>query len=529
MTTASAAAARHAGHKVSLRFVVTFVANGLRMALSLLTWLIIARYLGASGYGDLTFLMGSFAAINLLLDFGTAHAFHTLVSARPRGPVFFGVYLAWTVLVQWGLTALVIAVVLPAGLFDRIWLGHTRAAVLLALTATFLTSQMWAMVSQMGEALRRTVLVQSAAVIQATVHFALVAAAIRGGWLSLPLVFWLLIAEYLVLTLALGPRLLAGNLAHGRTAGAPPEHLATIANEFVVFCKPLAVFGTIGVVYLFADRWLLQNFGGARQQGLFSIGQQIATVSLLATTSIMDVFWKEIAEARNRGDLSRATQLYTAVRHALFFYTAWISCGLIPHAKDILAWTVGSDFDGAWIPLTIMLLYPIHQSLSLVQGTFAYASGRPKAYTRAGILTMVISIPITYFLLAPPTAVVPGLGLGAVGLSLKLVVLQILGVGLAARVLVRDNEGWSHDYGYQLKVLGFLLALGLTCRWLVDSVMTALGVTADVVAVAIAAALYTAVCVAAIYRVPSAAGLTHAQVQRAVRIPARWLHLVPQS
>ena len=78
-------------HRVSRRFAVTLVANALRMALSLLTWLLIARGLGASGYGDLTFLLGSFAAINLVLDFGSSHAFHTLVSARPRGPVFFAV------------------------------------------------------------------------------------------------------------------------------------------------------------------------------------------------------------------------------------------------------------------------------------------------------------------------------------------------------------------------------------------------------------------------------------------------------
>ena len=513
-----AAVASPASHRVTLRFAVTFVGNGLRMALSLLTWLIIARAMGASGYGDLTFLLGSFAAINLLLDFGSAHAFHTMVSARPRGPTFFSIYLAWTVLVQWGVTALAITVLLPAQAFERIWLGHSRGAVLLALTATFLTSQLWAMVSQMGEALRRTLVVQTAAVIQALVHFGLVAAAIQGGWLSISTVFWLLIAEYLAVIAFIGPRLLGGNLASYRAAGSPPERGGAIARDFVEFCKPLAIFGTIGVFYLFADRWLLQNFGGARQQGLFSIGQQIATVSLLATTSIMDVFWKEIAEARERGDTARATELYVAVRHALFFYTGWISCGVIPHVREVLAWTVGADFAGAWLPLTIMLFYPIHQSLSLVQGTFAYASATPKAYTRAGILTMVLSVPITYFLLAPPTAAVPGLGLGAVGLSLKLVVLQILGVVLAAHVLVRDNVGWSHDYGYQITVLAGLLALAFATRSLVDRVFLALGLDLAVVAVVVSAALYTAACAALVYFRPSAAGLTRAQVQRAMRL-----------
>jgi O-antigen/teichoic acid export membrane protein len=359
------------------------------------------------------------------------------------------------------------------------------------------------------------------------VHFLLVLGAVRLGWLSIGVVLGLLVAEYLVLTLALGPRLFAGNVARG--AADTDGSLRGIVREFVVFCKPLAIFGTVGVVYMFADRWLLQNFGGAREQGLFSIGQQIATVSLLATTSIMDVFWKEIAEAKAHGDTARATQLYMAVRHALFFYTASISCGVIPHAQDLLAGTVGSDFDGAWMALTIMLFYPIHQSLSLVQGTFAYATGRPKAHTHAGILTMVLSIPITYVLLAPADAAVPGLALGAVGLALKLVVLQILSVGLVAHALVRDQAGWSHDYAYQIGVLTFLVALGLACRWLAAASLAALGLSNAVATVAVSSCAYTAVCMATVYRFPQAAGLTRPQVQRAVRLPARWLRVAPQS
>jgi O-antigen/teichoic acid export membrane protein len=335
-------------------------------------------------------------------------------------------------------------------------------------------------------------------------------------------VLWLTLLGYLAIIVALGPRLLKANIAHSRAAGAHAEEIGAIIREFAVFCRPLAVFGTIGVAYMFADRWLLQRFGGSRQQGLFSIGQQIATVSLLATTAIMDVFWKEIAEARERGDTARATVLYTAVRHALFFYTAWISCGVIPHVDEVLAWTVGADFAGAWLPLTIMLFYPIHQSLSLVQGTFAYASGKPTAYTRAGILTMVISIPITYLLLAPHDAAVPGLGLGAVGLSLKLVVLQILGVVLAAHVLVRDNEGWSHDYAYQVKVLASLVILGFATRWIVEAALIAVGLNAAPLAVGLAALLYTAACAAVVYYVPSAAGLTRAQIEHAITFPARW-------
>lgn len=55
-------------------------------------------------------------------------------------------------------------------------------------------------------------------------------------------------------------------------------------------------------------------------------------------------------------------------------------------------------------------------------------------------------------------AVVPGLG--AVGLAIKMVVLQVVGVNIQAYVVAHRN-GWGFDYWYQGLVLMPLLCLGL--------------------------------------------------------------------
>jgi hypothetical protein len=100
---------------------------------------------------------------------------------------------------------------------------------------------------------------------------------------------------------------------------------------------------------------------------------------------------------------------------------------------------------------------------------------------------------------------------------------------LVARWLVRENDGWSHDYGYQVKVLAFLLAISVACRWLSASAIELAGFDSDVAVVGLSTVLYTAICMAAVYRVPSAAGLSRAQVERAMRFPARWLYPAAQS
>src|SRR5205809_707923 len=82
---------------------------------------------------------------------------------------------------------------------DRSWVGHHREIVLLALAASFFTTQAWGMVSQLGEASRKTVLVQAAAVSQSIAHLVLAAAAIYLGWLTVQAVMLLLIGEYVIL------------------------------------------------------------------------------------------------------------------------------------------------------------------------------------------------------------------------------------------------------------------------------------------------------------------------------------------
>src|SRR5881628_994812 len=83
--------------RVVVRVGVTFVANLVRAGLSFVSGILIARGLGASGYGDLNFLLGSFAAISQLLEMGTSSAFYTFISQRRRSRAIVTLYLCWVV------------------------------------------------------------------------------------------------------------------------------------------------------------------------------------------------------------------------------------------------------------------------------------------------------------------------------------------------------------------------------------------------------------------------------------------------
>jgi hypothetical protein len=78
-----------------------------------------------------------------------------------------------------------------------------------------------------------------------------------------------------------------------------------------------------------------------------------------------------------------------------------------------------------------------------------YATGRVRAQVLIGMLNMTVSIVVTYFLLAPADAKIPGFGLGAVGLVGKMVVLQFIMVNIVALYLAKSMR-IKVDWTYQL-------------------------------------------------------------------------------
>lgn len=443
---------------ILIRFAATLIANILRGGLSFASGILIARGLGASGYGDVNFLLGTFVAIGQLIDLGTSSAFYTFIARQKRSREFIVGYLGW-VTVQFIVTVVVVGLLLPESMVERIWVGHERGIVLLAFCASFLTTQAWGLTSQLGEALRKTVLIQVVALSQAAAHLALLGVAVYWEWMAVRTVLWLLIVEYGLLVVALGPKLLRENIADGSHTS---DGYATGGAAFVAFCRPLAVYGGAGFLYGFADQWLLQRFGGAEQQGFFAVAQQFANLSLIATMSIMKIFWKEIAEADARQDRERVRMLYRRASCGLLVVAAIFSGFAIPWSETILELVLGKAYAPAWPTLAIMFLYPIHQSVGQVGGTMLLSIGQTRLYVLQGLGVMLVSLPVSYLVQAPSGAVVPGLGLGSLGMALKIVVLNIIAVNVLL-VMIARLHGWKYDWAHQVMgmvgpvVLGFAI------------------------------------------------------------------------
>ncbi len=444
---------------VQSRFIATIIANTLRSGLSFITGLLIARGLGPEQYGNFVFLLGSFVALRQLLDMSTSSAFYTFISRRPRPLPFLLSYFGWQGL-QFVLPVMAIGLLMPQIWVDQIWLGQNRGIILLSFVAVFLQQQAWQTLIQIGESSRLTHQVQGMNAGIAAIHLVLVVIFWKLGSLSVYLLFSLIIAEYL-LALSVSYFFIWRNRARNIITEKSPFIFRTMLDEFGIFCAPLVVYSWVGFAYEFADRWMLQRFGGATEQGFYAIGYQFASISLLATTSILQIFWKEIAEAHERKNIKRVKMLYHKVSRSLFMLSAMISGFLIPWSKEIIGMALGPAYITAASALAIMLLYPVHQSMGQILGVMYYATGKTKPYAVIGLVFMLISIPVAYFALAPTDAWLPGLALGSMGMAVKMVVLQLISVNISAWLISRIYS-WKFDWMYQVIGLGGVVLLGWT-------------------------------------------------------------------
>ena len=492
---------------VKSRFAVTLVSNIVRTGLNFLTGIIIARGLGPEAYGDFTFLLGSFIALRQLLDMGTGAAFYTFLAQKSRPAAFVGSYLLWQLL-QFALPALLIGLLFPQQWVNLIWVGQQRELVLLALLATFLQQQAWLTVAQIGEASRLTHRVQGFGLGLSILHFLAIVVLWFGGWISVTVIFVLIVLEYVV----------ALPLAY-RSFRAPMDSddarfdWRAMLRDFRSYCQPLILYSWMGFAYAFADTWLLRNYGGATEQGFYAVSNQLASICLFATTAIIQILWKEIAEAHRKQDHVRIETLFRRTSRFVFWFGAAVSGLLIPWSAEITRTLLGPAFTGGAAALAIMLLYHTYGALGQVMGIMFLATGRTKPQVIIGIIFMAISIPVSYLVQAPSTAQIPGFELGAIGMAVKMLALVIINVNVIGWWIARTH-GWRLDWHYQPVGIAAMLACGYLAYRIGEFEILRNSLPAQS---AVALVAFVMLAAAALWAMPWIAGTTRGEITQSLK------------
>jgi O-antigen/teichoic acid export membrane protein len=492
---------------IQTRFAVSLAANILRSVISLITGILLARWLGPEHFGRMAFLLVTFLALRQFLDMASSSAFFTFLSQRKRSRRFVNFFWCW-ILIQFVFSLLVVGWLMPDSLLNIIWKGEEQTIILLALVAVFMQQNVWPIAMQMAEANRETVRAQKLNVVVVVVHLAVIIALWLGGQLFLPLIFIALIIEW---TIAgwLATRMYREYDDQTDETEGKDDTAANVFNEFWDYCKPFIPYAWLSFAYTFADRWMLQQWGGATEQAYFAVAHQFSVVALLATASILRIFWKEIAEAKHQGDDEKVKRLYQRVSKSLYFIAVITAGGLMPWSAEIITLLLGTAYSGGTFTLMLMFLYPVQQSMGQIGGAMLYATENSRIQVILGSIFMALSIIAAYFMLAPESMIVPGLGLASQGLALKMVIMALIQVNVLAWFIAKIFV-WKFEWVYQVVSLSLAVAAGWVAKLFVESIITA----HVIVLMATSAAIYLILMSLVVYILPWLLGIERETIQQ---------------
>ena len=492
------------GHSLNIRYASKLITNALSVPIALISQAIIPRALGPESFGNFSFLANFFSECVTFLDSGTSIGFLGKLSQRPddRGLVRF----YWGFVTAVGLlVGLLVWLSFGIGIHEFLWPAQPWPVVALAAIAAFAG---WAaqIASKMIDAHELTVRGEWIRIGQKVLSLFVLALLFWAGWLSLGTLFaqqtllWVVLISGWGWLLRMSARAL---LPSGRVSGADTLRYAA---EFYRYSAPLLAYAACGSIALLADRWLLQWFHGAAEQGFFGLSYQIGSVCILFTSAMTPLLTREFARAHSTSDTVEIQRLFSRYIPALFSVAAFMSFFLFVHAETVTSLFGGESFTTAKAAVAIMVLYPMHQTYGQLSGSVFYALGQTALYRNIGIVSMVFGLLLTWALMAPRE--LGGLNLGATGLAYKMVIAQFFAVNIQLWFNTRLLQlSFRRFLRHQLVVMA-LLGMGAIVS-VVPGRILSLGQTSGVVLSACFYMLWTAAC---IWLLPDLLGATRREL-----------------
>jgi O-antigen/teichoic acid export membrane protein len=289
------------------------------------------------------------------------------------------------------------------------------------------------------------------------------------------------------------------------------------AKRWWRFTTPLIFLQLYLPVVAYLGLYLIQTWYGSEEQGYYALALQWSTFAMVFTNSGVWIFWREVAHHSAAGDLQHAAKTYERFSRLFMFLALALAFWLSASSTMLVQIVAGSRFRSAGSVLAIMAFYPVSQTINQLAMASLKATERTASYA---LWTVLLSIPdlfLTYLLLAPTSAPVPGLHLGAIGMAIKttlygLLVAQVydwlncrfLGI-LYAQALGRRIVA--------LLAVGAvaLVLIGVGGPWLQRAGM------GQLTALMLSSFAYAAAIVLTVWFWPGLAGLSRAQIVQGIR------------
>ena len=408
---------------VRRRYLATIGAQFIQFAAGITTAGVVPRALGPANFGNYNFLLTTAATIRGFLEPSAQQAFFTFSSQERRTGGLTRLY-ALILFVQILISFAFIGVTAFLGKLDWLWTGVTLDQILLVTLLEWMVF-MAAALRDLGDSKGLTIHAQVLTTVTALINVV--------GLLGLSALDRLNLYSYvainMVSTLIISWLLIRWLLVENADltwTGEIRERAGEYLGRWWQFASPLILLEYYTPLVAYLSTYLLQHWYGSIEQGYFTLALKWSAFVLVFTSSAMNIFWREVAHAVAGGDRDRAGRTYIKFSYLLFFlamvFCSWLSFGS-PFLVQIL---VGPEYSPAVPVLALMAFYPLQQTFGQINTAALKGSEQTRSVRNLGILISIPDLILSYFLLASPDAPIPGLGLGAVGVAVRLVIFGLL-------------------------------------------------------------------------------------------------------
>ncbi len=190
-------------------------------------------------------------------------------------------------------------------------------------------------------------------------------------------------------------------------------------KEFYEYTHPLFTYMLIGTMITMFDFWLLQTYGGLKEQGYFGLAFQIALISSILTSSMTPLISREFSKDYKLKKLKRMQLIFKKYIPQFYVLSSFFAMFLFYYSDIFVILIAGDKFNDSIILLSLMAFYPLHQTYGQLSSSIFFSTDRTKQYRNTSTFFALLGLPLSYLLIVY-------LELGALGLVIKILLVQFV-------------------------------------------------------------------------------------------------------
>lgn len=440
------------------RYTAKLVSNMLVLVANVIMQSIIPRALGPVSYGNFNFVTNFFQQLIGFLNFNTSTMFYTRLSQRQddRGLVTF--YRNF-ILVLGLIVGLFVVFGFALGVREKVW-PDQEAVFIVSGALWALLSFGLAILSEMSDAYGLTVKAEIAKLVLKLFGLAII---VIMFWLNLITLTNFFVYQLLLLSISIwvATRIIQkSGYLFKLNWRLNDDQFQQYRAEFIKFCHPLLLFTVVATIQGILERWFLQKYSGSAEQGFFGLAFQIGSISFLFSSAMIPLLAREYSVSFAKNDLHEMKRLFMRYVPMLYTITAYFGCFLAIESHNVMLLFGGKSYSGAVLPIAIMCFFPLHQTYGQMTASLFFATGRTTAYRNIGIAMILLSLPLTYYLIGPiEYGALQG---GSTGLAVKMVAITVLSVNVQLLYISRLLKlPFMKLLGHQILIISIFVAVAL--------------------------------------------------------------------